>query len=117
MHKAAISFGAFLIVLGIVSYLLTGQASVTALIPSFFGLGLVLTGWIARNDDLRKHAMHAAAVIALLGVLGSLGRGVPALMSGSTGIAVVMQLVMGLSLLIFLILCVRSFIEARRGGA
>ncbi|REK06243.1 MAG: hypothetical protein DWQ36_13595 [Acidobacteria bacterium] len=61
--------------------------------------------------------MHAAAVIALLGVLGAFGRAVPAMLGGSLGTAIVMQLMMGAVLLVFLILCVRSFLDARRSGA
>ena len=65
-----IAIGAALIVLGLGGYVLTGAVSLTALIPAAFGLLLVLAGVLARDDRKRMHAMHAAALIAILGFLG-----------------------------------------------
>jgi len=56
-------FGLILIVLGIASYMLTGRTSVTALIPAIFGAVLVVCALIARNENARRHAMHAAGVL------------------------------------------------------
>ena len=69
----AIIEGGFLVLFGIVAYIYSGQASITALIPSIFGLGILFPGYVAYNSpDMAKHAMHVTAVLALLGVLGSL---------------------------------------------
>ncbi|MEM1191601.1 MAG: hypothetical protein AAGI72_23920 [Pseudomonadota bacterium] len=69
-------------------------------------------GFLAFRDRLRKHAMHLAATLALL---GALVRGVPALLSSDElRLATMSQLVMGVAMIVFLILCVRSFIAARR---
>ena len=74
MPLVAIIEGALLVVFGVGAYVYSGQASVTALIPSIFGLGILLPGYVAyKNSDLAKHAMHVTAVFALLGILGSLG--------------------------------------------
>src|SRR5947209_20632878 len=64
-----------LIVVGVVSYANgtpgdDGKVSPTALIPAFFGAVLAICGLLAFKDNLRKHAMHAAAVVGLLGALG-----------------------------------------------
>lgn len=53
--------------------------SLTALIPAGFGAILLLCGLIGFNPGMRKHAMHAAAGIALFGGIAGLVRGVPAL--------------------------------------
>ena len=108
-------FGLILIVLGVASYMLTGRASVTALIPALFGAVLVICALVARNESARKHAMHAAVAVGLIGALAALGRGVPAALSGgATRPAVLSQLVMGVLLLIYVGLGVQSFIAARK---
>jgi nitrate/nitrite transporter NarK len=108
-------FGLILIVLGIASYMLTGRTSVTALIPAVFGAVLVICALIARSESSRKHAMHAAVAVGLIGALAALGRGVPAAMAGDAmRPAVLSQLVMGVLLLIYVALGVQSFIVARR---
>ena len=119
MAKITIGIGCVLIALGVGSYLGTGRGSVTALIPAFFGLPLVLLGVAALNDRLRKHAMHAAVVVGLLGFAGA-ARGfseVPAILRGDQverPVAVAVQVAMSLLCLVFVVLCVLSFIKARR---
>jgi len=108
-------FGLILIVLGIGSYVGTGRTSVTALIPALFGAILVVCALVARNEAARKHAMHAAVAVGLIGALAALGRGVPAALSGGAARpAVLLQLVMGVLLLIYVGLGVQSFIAARK---
>ncbi|MEM9658897.1 MAG: hypothetical protein AAF961_11100, partial [Planctomycetota bacterium] len=98
----------------------TGKKSVTALIPTFFGAVLVLCGVVALNESLLKHAMHAAAAVGLLGTLAGAGRGAmglgkffagdPSLNQRSFLFVWLMALICG----VFVGLCVRSFIAARR---
>ncbi|MFM8533089.1 MAG: hypothetical protein ACKOEC_05790 [Acidimicrobiia bacterium] len=109
-------FGLILIVLGVASYTITGRTSLTAMIPAFFGVALVVCALIARSSEsARKHAMHAAVAIGLIGGLAALGRGVPAALGGdATRPAVLSQLVMGGLLLIYVALGVQSFIAARK---
>ena len=108
-------FGLILIVLGVASYVMTGRTSVTALIPAMFGAVLVICALVAANESMRKHAMHAAVAIGLLGALAALARGVPAALNGdATRPAVLSQLIMGVLLLIYVGLGVQSFIAARK---
>ena len=108
-------FGLILIVLGVASYVLTERTSVTALIPAVFGAVLVVCALVARSEAARKHAMHAAVAIGLIGALAALGRGVPAALDGgATRPAVLSQLVMGVLLLLYVGLGVQSFIAARK---
>jgi hypothetical protein len=54
MPSTAIGFGLALILLGIAGYvwgMLDGKASVTALIPAFFGLVIALLGAVASSSD------------------------------------------------------------------
>ena len=120
MPKLAIIFGLLLDVLGVASFIATGATHLTALIPAVFGTVIFLSGILAHvRPGLRKHAMHVAAVFGLLGALGGLGMGLPklgAFMAGTAQrpVAIVMQISMGLIALVFLALCVKSFIDARR---
>jgi hypothetical protein len=105
-----------LILLGAASYWMTGRTSVTALIPAFFGVVLLVSAMIARaNEGARKHAMHAAVAVGLVGALAALGRGIPAALGGDASRPAVMsQLAMGVLLLIYVALGVQSFIAARK---
>jgi TRAP-type C4-dicarboxylate transport system permease large subunit len=77
----AIACGVLLIIIGIAGYangLMTERASLTALIPAVFGALLAVFGYIAgAKEDLRKHMMHAAAAVALIGFLLTAGRLLP----------------------------------------
>lgn len=108
-------FGLILIVLGVASYTLTGRTSLTAMIPAFFGAGLVVCALVARQESARKHAMHAAVAIGMVGMLASLTRALPAAVRGDASRpAVIAQLIMGGLLLIYVAMGVQSFVEARR---
>ena len=108
-------FGLLLIVFGIATYVVTERTSITALIPAFFGAVLVICALIARNEALRKHAMHAAVAVGLIGAIASLARGVPAALAGDASRpAVISQLAMGVMLLVYVALGVQSFIAARK---
>jgi hypothetical protein len=109
-------FGIILILLGVASSPPTGRTSVTALIPAFFGAVLLVCAIIARaNEGARKHAMHAAVAVGLIGALAALARGLPAALGGDASRPAVMsQLAMGILLLIYVALGVQSFIAARK---
>jgi hypothetical protein len=118
MPSTTIALGVALIVLGIGGYVLTGAASLTALIPAAFGLLFVVVGLIARNDRMRMHAMHGAVVLALLGFLGSV-RGLLRIgdVFHATSVrpaAIISQSIMALLTLGYIVVAVRSFIQARR---
>lgn len=118
MPLITIGYGSMLIIIGVVGYFATGQSSITALIPAILGFIAEICGVLALKEHLLKHAMHGAAMVGLLGVLGTLRvlPQIPSLLDGSAErpAAVLAQ---GLTLVlsaIFVGLCVRSFIEARR---
>lgn len=107
--------GILLILLGAVSYYGTGQTSLTALIPAFFGALFLVLALIARAEHARRHAMHAAVALGLIGAIAALARALPAVANGQAGRpAVLAQLVMGIVLIYYVWLGVQSFIAARR---
>ncbi len=107
-----------MIVLGIASYTLTGRTSLTAMIPAFFGAVFLICAMVARKESMRRHAMHLAVAVGLLGAVAALVRGVPAALGGNpTKPAVLAQLAMGVLLLVYVALGVQSFIAARRARA
>ena len=118
MPSTAIACGTMLVLIGILGYIngvMTNHESVTALIPAFVGIVLLLLGIFARrNEGLRKHLMHAAVLVALLGFLASAGRLVTKLGELTYSAALVSQVSMALVCLLFVILAVKSFIDARR---
>lgn len=97
------------------------KTSPTALIPALFGLPLMICGTLAYLENLRKHMMHAAAAIALLGGVLAGGRGMMKIGSlfaeetDATGKrAVLTVLIMAVICLVYVALSVRSFMAAKR---
>ena len=105
-------FGILLIALGVWAY--TATKAPTGLIPAYFGAVLAICGVMTSKVGLRMHVMHVAALVGLLGTLGGLGMGLPKLLKGAESIAPKVQVGMGVLSLIFLVLCIRSFIAARK---
>jgi hypothetical protein len=107
--------GVILILLGLATYLGTGRTSVTALIPAIFGAIFLVLALIARSANARRHAMHAAVAIGLLGLIATLGRAIPAVANGQIARpAVLAQLAMAVILAFYVWMGVQSFIAARR---
>ena len=116
MPRIAIVYGALLVLLGIAGY--THSHAPTALIPAALGVIFVVLGIVSKTERNRKHAMHAAAVLALLGFLASVGalRHLPALLTGAEvarPAAVISRSALATTSIIFLIFCIRSFRAAR----
>ena len=66
MARATIVFGIGLILVGVFTYLATGGASVTALIPTFVGVPMLLAGVVALGARWRLYGLYAACALALL---------------------------------------------------
>src|SRR5262249_15845193 len=121
MSRVAILFGVLLIALGLVGYfrpITFGEVgpegtSPTALIPAAFGAVLLICGGVVEAmPKSRKHVMHLAAAVGLIGGLGGI---MPVQRKGldfSQSSVVAGLLMIGLCA-IFVIFCIRSFILAR----
>lgn len=115
MPKIAITIGLLLILQGAGFYVVTETKSVTALIPTFFGIPILILGCVALKESVRKHAMHGVVALALLGLLAPIGRIASAGFSFSAaGVSLVLMIVLCGGMLI---LGVKSFIDARRRQA
>ncbi len=118
MPSTAIISGILLILIGIFGYafsIIDGNTSLTALIPAAFGLLLAILGFAAKSkENLRKHLMHAAVVVGLLGFLIPMWRILSQISNIKISLAVLSQAAMALICLVFVILSVKSFIDARK---
>ncbi len=97
----------------------THQVGHTALIPAWVGLSLAMCGVLAFKEKARKHAMHFAAMIALLGALGDGVQLVRTILNPDQvpeirETKLVSMSVTFVLLVVFLVLCIRSFINARK---
>ena len=121
MAKVTIGFAVVFIALGLIGFIGTGSQYPTALIPAVLGLLLGIFGALSLSPDAgrRKLFMHINVTLGLLGFLGT----IPSVIE-------IVKMAMGKVLphpiaseekfatcvicLIFVAMCVRSFIEARR---
>ncbi|MEO6906532.1 MAG: hypothetical protein ABI210_01450 [Abditibacteriaceae bacterium] len=122
MAIAAIVTGALLILSGVGFYVGFSPHHFTALIPAVLGIVILVLGFLARNEKMRRHAMHGAMVFGLIGFLGSL-MGIPSWINMVLGKpafrpqAAQAQFLMFVICGVFLVMCVRSFMQARREQA
>jgi peptidoglycan/LPS O-acetylase OafA/YrhL len=122
MARVTYIFGVLLILVGLVGYFVTGSAHPTALIPTWFGLAMVVGGFLAvsPSESRRKLFMHINVTIGLVGLIGAVASALHGYgHARSLGIdpdykSMTAQLTMAGLLLIYVNLCVRSFIQARR---
>jgi hypothetical protein len=112
-------FGGLLIVLSAVAY--AELHFWHTFIPGAFGVLLVVFGLLANTEDAKKRMifMHIAVTVGLLGFLGTIP-GIVGVIQMAAGHVVVrpdaakVQAAMGAICFVFVALCVRSFIAARR---
>lgn len=113
-----------LVALGLVGYIGTGSLHPTALIPAWFGLALGIFGFLAisPNEGRRKLFMHINVTIALIGFIGSTAEAIRGYVHAHSAgmepdqIALASKITLAGLLLVYVILCVRSFIAVRRSG-
>lgn len=115
MASFTVRVGVILVILGVVSYVMTGATSLTALIPSVVGAALAVCGVLAsRSRAPRPIALGLAILIAGIGLVGTasaLGQ-VGSLLAGAGSPArpaLVARASMALILLVYLVFAVRAF--------
>jgi hypothetical protein len=109
MALVTIVIGVLLTLLGVGTY----TNSLTALIPAVFGVVLIVLGALSFKATRRKHTMHAAVMVGLIGFVMPAWRLIGHFKDES-GAAAGAQLAMALICALFVGLCVNSFIHARR---
>jgi len=115
-------FGVLLLALGVTAYLLTDSMHRSQLAPAVLGVVLLVCGVLANTEDSRRRMlwMHVAVTLGLLGFLASGALVVTAYMWAKgepfpEPLTVESREAMCVLCAIFVGLCVRSFIAARRG--
>jgi Kef-type K+ transport system membrane component KefB len=118
MTITGIYCGIVLILIGVAGYVYgmsSGHASPTALIPAAFGILIAIFSAIGRaKENLRMHMMHVAVLIGLIGLIIPAYRLLSNVGNLSLTAAVISQLAMVIVCLIFVILSVQSFLNARK---
>ena len=125
MAKVTLLFAALLMALGLAGYLGSGSHYPTALIPAWFGVALGIFGLLAisPSEGRRKLFMHVNVTIGLVGFVGGLveairgyGKPAPDGVDPSTFLvsAEMSKTLLAGIMLIYVLLCVRSFISARK---
>ena len=117
MPKIAIVMGILLDLVGVAGFVHAvsqGTTAPTALIPAVLGAIFIVLGAVSlAKPDLRKHLMHALAMLALIGVLGGAGRLMASWNKPAT-VAHASQAAMAVICAITLFFCIKSFRDARK---
>jgi hypothetical protein len=114
MPKTTLIFAALLVLPGVGAFAMS--SSTTALLPAYAGVALgILAGLALAFDGARKHLMHVAAVVALL---GSLAPAAALLICAAQMSPLALGVNLGMLSLcaVLLVLMVRAFVAARRAG-
>jgi hypothetical protein len=121
MAKLTIVFGILLVLVAAAGFVATGSSHPTALIPGAVGLLFVLFGALANSPDAKKRMlwMHVSVTVALLMFLGTIKSDIDVFrlahgVEFPHPIAIEEKAATSLLCLLFVLLCVRSFIAARR---
>lgn len=122
MPLKTLIIAALMIAVGIYGYTSqdpnAGKVSMTAAMPAFLGAIFAVLAVVGFSPSRRKHAMHGVAVLALLGAVGSLYPVVKTLVKGDDLVInspkTLTSLGSSILCLILLVLCVQSFIAARK---
>lgn len=120
MAKLTLVFAILLVALGLGGYLGSGSQYPTALIPAWFGVALGIFGFLAisPNEKRRMLFMHINVTIGLVGFIGGLVEAIlgmhKAAVAGAVISAEMSKTLLAALMLIYVLLCVRSFINARR---
>ena len=84
VFTSGLIIGVALVVLGVGAWVLTDFASITALIPAFFGILAVGFASVGRETDRERLSVYGIGALGALAVLGSL-RAVPEILAMATG--------------------------------
>ena len=121
MPIITVVFGLLLSCLTVFVWIYNGRIeSFSVFIPTFVGVPLILLGLFSlMKPALRKHLMHAAVTLGLLGALAALGRGIPQILKvlrqeAVDWLPVSMVWAMVILCVTYVFLCSESFISARK---
>lgn len=113
--------GVVLIVVGVIAYVVTGAESVTALLPAFLGLPILVVGVLAGASSRQRPMIIVAVVLTILGAAGTAMNvaELPALLAGDDverPSAVVTSTITALMCLVYAIAGIRWIVTAGRAA-
>ena len=117
MESVSIIYGIFLIIWGIAISFISSSNSLTSLIPSIFGIPILLFSILSiKFPNRKKLFMHIVVTFGLIVFIGGLdfSRGLIKGTSFNNMWADTSKLMMLITGLIFTYLCIKSFIFARK---
>ena len=112
--QIAVMDGAILSLWGLIAYSIQSAdpPSITAMIPAFFGLPMIVLGFLSlKNPVNRHHYMHASMVFGLLMALG--GARIATTFDGMSWLGIVSHLLLLLVGVSFMVVGIMSFRSAR----
>ena len=112
MPNLTTNYGLFLLSWGLIATYLSEAQSVTSFLPSLLGLALLVSGEMAKIPEKKKLWMHVAVTFGLIGALG--GTRFFMVMGDGLNYANSSMLMLLLTGTAYTVLCVRSFIAARK---
>lgn len=111
-----IGYGVVLALVGVIAYVTSGGSSITALIPTFIGIPIVLAGVAATRPKFRSNALYFALGLSALMIGGSF-RGIIGLFEALTGgRAITTPMLIQLGLVVLAIAFIIVAIRALRPG-
>mgnify|MGYP004112769337 FL=1 len=117
MPLISILVGGILSAWGVAAYVISGNASVTALIPTIMGTPIAVMGSAAdRFPSGRKLFMHIAVMFGLLCAIGGLRLPMVLLDADSSGILIISHALLLILGGVYTYACVQSFRWARANG-
>jgi hypothetical protein len=112
MPNLTTNYGLFLLSWGLIATYLSDAQSFTSFLPSLLGLALLVSGEMAKIPGKKKLWMHVAVTFGLIGALG--GTRFFMVMADGLNYASSSMLMLFLTGTAYTVLCVRSFIAARK---
>jgi hypothetical protein len=117
--KLTIGFGGLLVLVSLAFWFVTGRAESATLHPAGIGVLLILSGALANTENVKQRMiwMHVAVTAGLIGLLLTGIRAVLTLVKGTIAanpLGFDERVLIALICLVYVVLCVRSFIAARR---
>lgn len=111
MHRWTILFGLLLVAIGLGGYYFADAKQPMALIPAVLGIAMFVCGVVAAQGAMRMLAIHVAALIGVIGFVGPL---VTLFEDTANTAAVLAKGLTSALCLMFVLMCVNSFLEVRR---
>jgi type VI protein secretion system component VasK len=114
MHRWTILFGLLLVAIGLGGYYFADAKQPMALIPAVLGIAMFVCGVVAAQGAMRMLAMHVAALIGMIGFVGPMVTIFNDITNTANTAEVLAKGLTSALCLMFVLMCVNSFLEARR---